>query len=316
MKGIGFREYGDVQVLESIEVPTGQVGEDDLLISIMASGVNPVDWKVRQGLLQDDFPYELPLIPGWDASGRVKQVGANVNNFKVGDNVFFRPEMEKQGTYADEIIVPAQYVAPMPKNVNYIEAASFPLVGLTAWQALVEEGKVNEKTKVLILAGSGGVGSFAIQLAKALGAYVCTTTSVEYIDFVKDIGADEVLTFDEGDMHTDTKFDFMLDTLGGEPYASALSYLKENAVVATLISERDAKPAPNKEELEKQKNIDVRFVFTRVDGQNMHQLLKLIEAGKIKPVVSKVFPMTVDGVKLAHLASQTKKTLGKIVLSK
>ncbi|WP_232229234.1 NADP-dependent oxidoreductase [Paenibacillus zanthoxyli] len=180
MIGIGIEQYGDEQQLKTVVVPTEPLGSDDLLISIKASGVNPVDWKVREGLLKEDFPYRLPLILGWDASGKVAAVGSNVKDFKVGDDVFFRPEMEKQGTYADEIVVPANLVAPMPQGLTYAEAGSLPLVGLTVWQALVEAGNVQPGDKVLILAGSGGIGSMAIQVAKALGAYVAANKLQEH----------------------------------------------------------------------------------------------------------------------------------------
>ncbi|WP_438348481.1 NADP-dependent oxidoreductase [Paenibacillus sp. FA6] len=239
MIGIGIEQYGDEQQLRTINIPTEQVGPGDVLISIKASGVNPVDWKVREGFLKNDFPYELPLILGWDAAGTVTAVGSNVKEFQAGDNVYFRPEMEKQGTYADEIVVPANLVAPMPGGLTYVEAASLPLVGLTVWQALVEVGNVQPGDHVLILAGSGGIGSIAIQVAKARGAYVATTTSSNNSDFVRDLGADEVLAYDLGSIDTTTEFDFMLDTLGGVAYGDALKLMKKDATVATIISARD-----------------------------------------------------------------------------
>ena len=142
MNGIGIRRYGGIEELTEIHIPTKKLGPDDLLVSIKASGVNPVDWKVREGLLQSDFPFELPLVLGWDAAGKVSAVGESVKNFQIGDDVFFRPELVREGTYADEIVVQANLVAPMPDGLTYAEAASLPLVGLTVWQALVEVGQV------------------------------------------------------------------------------------------------------------------------------------------------------------------------------
>ncbi|AKG34330.1 NADP-dependent oxidoreductase [Paenibacillus durus] len=314
MIGIGIEQYGDEQQLKTVVVPTEPLGPDDLLIAIKASGVNPVDWKVREGLLREDFPYQLPLILGWDASGKVAAVGSNVKDFKVGDDVFFRPEMEKQGTYADEIVIPASLVAPMPQGLTYAEAASLPLVGLTVWQALVEAGNVQPGDKVLILAGSGGIGSMAIQVAKALGAYVAATTSCKNMEFVRDLGADEVLAYDQG-LNTTTEFDFMLDTLGGSSYGDALKFMKKNAVVATIISGRDAVRPDYIDAVEEERQLTVKFVFTRPDGRNMNHIRELVEAQKIKPVVAEVLPLTIDGARKAHRLSQTGRVRGKIVLS-
>ncbi|MGP7817700.1 NADP-dependent oxidoreductase [Niallia sp. 01092] len=316
MKGIGIKQYGNVLQLTTISIPTKSVGPNELLISIKASGVNPVDWKVREGYLKEDFPYKMPLILGWDAAGIVTGVGSNVKEFQVGDDVFFRPEMEKQGTYADEIVVPAYLVARMPKKLSYVEAASLPLVGLTVWQALVEVGNIQQGDKVLILAGSGGIGSAAIQVAKAFGAYVAATTSSKNRDFVRELGADEVLAYDLGGMNTNTKFDFMLDGIGGSAYGDVLHLMKKNGKVATIISERDTVRPEYIDALEKERELVVQFVFTRPDRENLKNIADLVEAQKLKPVVSEVYPLTIDGAKKAHLSSQTGRTRGKIVLSR
>ncbi|ATF13165.1 oxidoreductase [Brevibacillus brevis X23] len=314
MRGIGIKQYGDIQQLTEIELPTKPIGSDDLLVEIKASGVNPVDWKVREGLLQADFPFELPLILGWDAAGTVTAVGTNVQDFQIGDDVFFRPELEREGTYVDEIVVPANIVAPMPRGLSYAEAASLPLVGLTVWQALVEVGKVQAGDKVLVLGGSGGIGSMAIQLAKALGAYVATTTSSKNSDYVRELGADEVIVYDQGSLHTPTQFTFMLDTLGGEAYSDALTFMKRQGRVATIISERDAKKPSFAEAAEKERELDVTFVFTRPDGVNMNRIRELVEAKHVKPFLTKIYPLTIEGVRDAHLYSQTGRVRGKIVL--
>ncbi|AWX56066.1 NADP-dependent oxidoreductase [Brevibacillus brevis] len=314
MRGIGIKQYGGIQQLAEIELPTKPIGPDDLLISIKASGVNPVDWKVREGLLQADFPFELPLILGWDAAGTVTAVGTNVQDFQIGDDVFFRPELDREGTYADEIVVPANIVAPIPRGLSYAEAASLPLVGLTVWQALVEVGKVQAEEKVLVLGGSGGIGSMAIQLAKALGAYVATTTSSKNSDYVRELGADEVIVYDQGPLHTSTQFTFMLDTLGGEAYGEALTFMKRQGRVATIIGERDAKKPSFADAVEKERELDVTFVFTRPDGVNMNHIRELVEAKHVKPSLMKIYPLTIQGVRDAHLFSQTGRVRGKIVL--
>ncbi|MBU7318185.1 NADP-dependent oxidoreductase [Paenibacillus oleatilyticus] len=316
MKGIGIEQYGGVDELRTIELPAKQLGPDDLLISVQASGVNPVDWKVREGKLKQDFAFELPLILGWDAAGTVMAAGANVQDFRVGDDVFFRPLFDRFGTYADEITVPASIVSKMPKGTSFIEAASLPLAGLTALQAIEEVGQAGPETRVLILAGSGGVGSLAIQIAKARGAYVAATTSTRNAKFVRELGADEVLTYDTESIHSSVQFDFLFDTIGGSAYGDALKWMKPGGVVATIISSRDAIRPDFADALEQDLRLRTEFVFTRPDGKDMNRLRELVEEGKVKPLVSEVYPMSVDGVRKAQLASQTGRTRGKIVLSR
>ncbi|GLI04280.1 NADPH:quinone reductase [Paenibacillus tyrfis] len=316
MKGIGIEQYGGVDELRTIELPAKQLGPDDLLVSIQASGVNPVDWKVREGKLKQDFAFELPLILGWDAAGTVMAAGANVQDFHVGDDVFFRPLFDRFGTYADEITVPASIVSKMPKGISYMEAASLPLAGLTALQAIEEVGQAGPETRVLILAGSGGVGSLAIQMAKARGAYVAATTSMRNAEFVRELGADEVLTYDTGSIQSSLQFDFLFDTIGGSAYGDAVKWMKPGGVVATIISSRDAIRTDVADALEQDLRLRTEFVFTRPDGKNMNRLRELVEEGKVKPLISEVYPMTVDGVRKAQLASQTGRTRGKIVLSR
>lgn len=316
MKGIGIWQYGDEACLQEVQLSQPEVGENDLLVSIEASGVNPVDWKVCEGKLQHDFPFELPIIPGWDAAGSVIETGKKVRQFKAGDQVFFRPLFERYGTYADLAIVPASIVAKKPANITAAEAASLPLAGLTAWQAIVEAGKVQPGENVVILAGSGGVGSLAIQIAKARGALVSATTSSRNRDFVLSLGADEIITYDTGQTHHQRSFDFMFDTLGGDAYAEALAWMKPCGRVATIISHRDAVRTPAADELEKQLQITTEFVFTRPDGNNMNHLRELVEQGKLKPIVTEIYPLTVGGVRKAHLSSRTGRTKGKIVLTR
>ncbi len=314
MKGIGIDQYGDIDRLQIIELPTKQLEPDDLLISIQASGVNPVDWKVREGKLKHDFAFELPLILGWDAAGKVMASGANVQNFHVGDDVFFRPLFDRFGTYADQIVVPASIVSKMPKGLSYTEAASLPLAGLTALQAIAEVGQVGPETRVLILAGSGGVGSLAIQMAKARGSYVAATTSTRNAEFVRELGADEVLTYDTGSLHSSVQYDFLFDTIGGAAYGDALKWMEPGGIVATIISSRDAIRPDFADALEQDLHLRTEFVFTRPDGKNMNRIRELVEEGKVKPLISEVYPMTVDGARKAHLSSQTGRTRGKIVL--
>lgn len=241
------------------------------------------------------------------------EVGEKVRSLRIGDDVFFRPEIEKHGTYANQMDVPEGFVTLMPKGLTYTEAAALPLVGLTVWQALVETGQVIEGQNVLILAGSGGIGSTAIQLAKTLGANVTTTTSSRNVDFVRSLGADEVIAYDQP-LTTDYNnyFDFALDTLGGQDFLDAVNWMKPNGTIATIFGgphdSKSCSPAA------KEKNLHIEYVFTRPDATNLNHIKRLVELGRLKPVVTETYPMTVEGVRAAHLSNQTGRTKGKIVL--
>ena len=175
MKAIVIEEYGSADQLVERDVPTPEIKESQVLVELHATSINPVDWKVREGYLKDNLPFQFPVILGWDAAGIVKKVGESVTGFSVGDKVFARPATNPNGTYAEYVAVDSNLLAPMPENVSYAEAASIPLVGETAWTALVEIAKIKEGDKVLIHAGAGGVGSLAIQIAKSFGATVAST---------------------------------------------------------------------------------------------------------------------------------------------
>ncbi|MBT2760304.1 NADP-dependent oxidoreductase [Paenibacillus sp. ISL-20] len=312
MKGIGIEEYGDISKLKIVEVPDHKLRPDEVRVAIRASGVNPVDWKIREGWLQRSFSYDFPLILGWDGAGKIIEVGEKVSTLRVGDDVYFRPEIEKQGTYANQIIVPACYVSLMPEGLSYAEAAALPLVSLTALQALVEFGQVIEGQKVLLLGGSGGIGTTAIQIAKALGAHVTTTTSSSNVDFVRALGADEVISYDRPTIPYHDCFDFVLDTLGGKAYMDAIAWLKPYGKLATIFGGPDD-PRPIST-LSDEKKLKIEYVFTRPDAANLNHIAQLVQMGKLKPIVSEMYPLSVKGVQRAHLSNQSGRTKGKIVL--
>jgi NADPH:quinone reductase-like Zn-dependent oxidoreductase len=261
----------------------------------------------------------------------VKKVGSSVNKFKVGDEVYSRPRDHHQGTYAESIAVHEDDLALKPKNINMNEAASVPLVGLTAWQALVEMGNLKRGQKVFIQAGSGGVGTFAIQLAKHLGAYVATTTSAKNIDLVKSLGADEVIDYKTQDFETIlSNYDLVLNSQDVETLQKSLRVLKPGGylisisgppdptfakifglnfflkLVMTILSLKVRKAA---------KNLGVRynFLFMRAEGQQLGEITKLIELGKIKPVIDKVFPFNSTNEALAYVESG--RAAGKVVIA-
>ena len=219
MKAIVLDQFGGPEVLQLRDMPLPEPGPGEVRIAVYAAGVNPVDAKVRQGALynrpQGQVKHTMPLILGWDAAGIIDAVGSYTSHFSVGEAVFVRPDIRRNGAYAEYLVVEENLVAPMPSNLSFVEAASLPLVGLTAWQALLEAGGLQEGWKVFIHGGSGGVGSLAIQLAKAYGAWVSTNASRDNLDFVRSLGADEALDYasdEESAYHG--SFDLVLDTRG------------------------------------------------------------------------------------------------------
>ena len=190
MKAIRAHEFGSPDVLELDDISIPAPANDELLIKVYATSVNPVDWKIIKGARKGKFPVNLPLIPGWDVSGVVEEIGSDVHNFKPGDEVYSRPDPTRNGAFAEYVVVKADQVGMKPKSIDHIQAAAVPLAGLTAWQGLFKHGQLQAGQKVLIHGASGGVGTFAIQFAKWKGAYTIGTTSEKNLEFVKQLGAD------------------------------------------------------------------------------------------------------------------------------
>src|ERR1035437_3475641 len=212
MKTVRIHEYGNVDVLRIEEMPVPQIAADELLIKVHAASVNPFDWQIREGMYKDAMPLNLPFTIGQDFSGTVDKIGTSVKGFKVGDKVFGRRSTEKDGSYAEFIEVKASNVALMPKTINYDEAATLPVAGTTAWETLINRAKIKKGQRVLILAASGGVGSLAVQIAKNKGCYVIGTTSKSNMDFVKNLGANEVIDYMSQDFSEKlTDIDAVLD---------------------------------------------------------------------------------------------------------
>lgn len=209
--------YGDPGVLHPAQIEPDAMGAQDVTIRVYATSVNPIDWKVRLGRLAPRLPTNFPAVLGWDAAGVIEQVGSDVTRLKVGDTVFSRPATHRLGTYAELVVADQSLVALKPANLTFLEAASIPLAGLTAWEALVEIGKVQAGQRVLVHGGGGGVGSYAIQLAKSLGAQVITTASAARHDYVRSLGADQTIDYHAESFTVAVRnVDFVLDTIGGE----------------------------------------------------------------------------------------------------
>jgi NADPH:quinone reductase-like Zn-dependent oxidoreductase len=306
MKAVRIHSFGGPEVLQFEEAPKPELQPDEVLIQIYASGVNPIDWKIRSGMGKEKFPGSFPLILGWDVAGVIEAVGPEVKNFRKGEAVYSRPDPAKNGSYAEYVAVKASLVERKPESVDFVHAAAVPLAGLTAWQGLFDHGKLQAGQKVLIHAASGGVGSFAIQFASWKGAHVIGTTSEKNIALVKSLGADEVIDY-KNEKFEDClqNLDLVFDTLGGEIQKRSFRVLKNGGRLITTV-----KPEPDKES--EAKNIQVQGFLALSIPEDLEQIAGLIDQGKIKPLVSRIFPL--NKAAEAQKLSETGHVNGKIVL--
>lgn len=308
MKSIVIEQYGGKEQLKEMELKKPNINENQVLIEMYATSVNPIDWKIREGYLKDLIPFKFPLTLGWDAAGVIVEKGANVQGFKVGDRVFARPATTENGTYAEYVATEENLLAKIPDNISFEEAASIPLTAETAWQCLVEKGNLKSGQKVLIHAGAGGVGSTAIQIAKSLGAYVATTGSGKNEEFLKSLGADKVINYEKQSFEKELNdYDLVLDTMGGEIQNKSYKILKQGGKLVTLINQPDEKLA---------ESFGVTSVFHMLvpNGEHLREIAKLLKAGKIKPNVGHVYEFSAAGLQAAHGLSETHHAKGKIVI--
>ena len=237
MKAVRIHAYGDRSVLSFEDAPKPEVQPDEVLVRIIAASVNPVDWKIREGYLKSMIPYEFPLTLGWDFSGVIEASGAEVSNFRVGEAVFSRPDIARNGTYAEYVAVRAAEIARKPKTISHLEAASLPLAGITAWETVVTIGQLAPGQRALIHAASGGVGSLAVQIAKWRRAHVVATTSAANMDLVKSLGADQVVDYRKGKLTESVRdMDLVVDTLGGEAQTSSWRVLRRGGTLVSTVS--------------------------------------------------------------------------------
>jgi NADPH:quinone reductase-like Zn-dependent oxidoreductase len=273
-----------------------------------ATSINPIDWKVRRGYLKEMMAFEFPIILGWDAAGIVEDVGSEVTAFKVGDRVFSRPNTTARGTYAEFIVAEEDLVANIPNNIGFEEAAAMPLAGLTAWQCLVDFSEIKSGDKVLIHAGSGGVGSLAIQIAKSLGAYVASTASGRNEELLKSLGVDKFIDYQNTAFETVlSDYDIVFDTMGGAIQEKSFNVLKKGGKLVSIVS-------PPNEEKAKEKNIKAGLVWLQPNGKQLQQLADLMEKGSLKSIVGHVYHFSDKGLQEAHELSETHHAKGKIVV--
>ncbi|MDI3257005.1 MAG: NADP-dependent oxidoreductase [Kyrpidia sp.] len=306
MKAVVIDGYGNRDQLKLTDMPMPELRDTDVLIEIHAASVNPVDWKIRRGYLRNRLNHRLPLILGWDAAGIVKKVGPRVTRFKKGDAVFTRPDIERNGTYAEYVAVDESLVAHKPARLSFEEAASVPLAALTAREALIDHAGVKVGDTVLIHAGAGGVGSYAIQIARTLGARVITTVSGRNVEFAGQLGADRVIDYTVEDFTQSVRdADVVFDTVGGEVQTRSMDVLKKGGILVSVIQ-------PPDQTLAQQKGIRSAYFFLQPDGEKLAQIGKWIDEGKIGPVVGAVFSL--EDVVRAHELSESGHARGKIVL--
>ena len=307
-RAVVINEYGGKEKLAEAKVSLPELGADQVLVKVAATSINTIDWKLREGYLKQMFPWSFPIILGWDVAGEIVEVGQKVKDYHVGDRIFARPETTRFGTYADYTIVDTNLLAPLPESIAFTEAAAVPLAGLTALQALFDHGSLKAGEKVLIHAGAGGVGTYAIQLAKNAGAYVITTASPRNHELVKKLGADEVIDYHTTDFEEVlSDIDLVFDTMGGEIQKKSFSVLKEHGRLISVLSIED-------ETLAATKQIEAKAIWLRTNGEQLSELAKLMADGKLVSVIGETFPLTRQGVYDAHALSETHHAVGKIVL--
>ena len=331
MKAFVVERYGDADTVRAGDMPDPKAGAHDVLVRIHAASVNPLDLKIRDGDLKAILPYRAPFVLGNDLAGTVVAVGARVTRFTAGDEVYAHPDQNRMGTIAELIAIHQDDVATKPATLTMAEAASIPLVGLTAWQALVERADLRPGQKVLIHAGAGGVGTIAIQLAKHLGASVATTASATKADLVKNLGADVVIDYRKQAFETILHdYNVVLDTIGGETLDKSLQVLKPGGTVISVAGPPD--PAFAKEfgvnpvirlaiaalsyrirRRARRHQVTYSYLFMKASGDQLRELTALIDAGIIRPVVDSVFDFDQTREALAHL-EQGRNKAGKVVI--
>lgn len=310
VKAIVINQYGGADELQEAQVPDPVPAAHQVVVRLAATSINPIDWKLREGYLKKMFDWSFPIILGWDVAGVITEIGDQVTGWKKGDRVFARPATTPNGSYAEYILVDDDLLAPVPDNLSFEEAASVPLAGLTAWQALFDYADLQSGEKVLIHAGAGGVGTFAIQFAKIKGAYVVTTASAKNADFLKSLGADEVIDYHTTDF-TDvlSDIDVVFDTMGGDIQRESFKVLKPGS--GRLIS---IVSAPDQELVEKY-HVKAESIWLKENGVQLKEIADLLAAGKVKTVIGSKFPFSEQGIRQAHELSATHHARGKIVIT-
>lgn len=312
MKAVIIHHYGSTEALhyENLEKP--QIKSDQILVKVHATSVNPVDWKIRQGMLKFLTGKKFPMSLGLDLSGEVVAVGDSITRFKPGDLVYADLGYLPGGAYAEYAAVPEESAALKPTNMTHEQAAAVPVAGLTALQALRDHGQIRPEHQVLIIGASGGVGSFAVQLAKSLGAIVTAVCSTRNSELVKSLGADRIIDYTQQDFTQDpTRYDIIFDAVSKHSFSHCKGNLKSKGVYIATLPSFDRllqgflttfKPGKK-----------AKLISVKARGQDLVYLKNLIEAGKLRSVIDRTYPLS--EVAAAHAYSETERTVGKIVMT-
>lgn len=312
MKAVIISQYGTSKVLEAKEVKKPEPGPEQVLVEIHAVSLNPVDFKIREGHLKELFPITFPRILGGDISGVVTGLGAGATDFKIGDEVYFSNPLDKDGGYAEFVAVDQNYVAKKPASLNYLEASSLPVVGLTSVQALRDFGRMKRGSKVLIHAGAGGVGSFAIQYAKVMGATVYTTGSAARKEYLQSLGADRVIDYNTEDFVQVAQeaggMDIVLDTLGGANFSKSILATRPGGAVPSIVNPPDAET----QALAKSRGVKADFFLLSGNRTHLNEIAQLVEKKMIRTTITKT--LTLDEIQAGHEQLESGRTQGKIVV--
>lgn len=330
MKALTFKRYGKTPEIGITEVPRPTLRPDEMLVEVHAAGLNPIDKMITTGMFKPVLKFKLPAVMGSDLAGVVVEVGSSVTRFKPGDEVFASIFDQGTGSLAEFAVVPQHLAARKPANLDFVQAASVPMVGLTSWQALKERANVQTGHRVFIPAGSGGIGTFAIQLAKHLGAYVATTTSTANVALVKSLGAEDVIDYKKQEFEEVLRgYNLVLGTIRGDALEKSIGILKSGGKIISLIGPLDAAFAQARKlnfalrlifglmsrkiiRMAAKKDVDYSFLFVRPDGEQLDEIGALLDAGHIHPVVDKVFPFDQAKQALEYLSQGRAK--GKVVV--
>lgn len=307
MKAVYIEQYGNAENLILGDIATPEISPNQVLIKVHGAGINPVDWMVREGYLQDSGEHELPLVLGWDAAGEIVKTGANVTTFNLGDAVFVYAPIAEQGAYAEYLAVDSDLIAHKPKSLDTLTSAAVPLAATTALQALMEGCQIKSGDKVLIHNASGGVGSFAVQIAKAYGAYVIGTASKAKEDYVRALGVDEFIDYrSQRFENVVDNVDAVLAAVGGDDILSrSLQVIRKGGHLVSLLDDLDINIA-------KQHDINFQRWWVMPNANNLTEIAQLMDTGKIKVNIDKVFPL--NQIKQAHALSESQRACGKIVI--
>jgi len=306
MKAVCIYSYGGPDVLVYEDAPRPHPAAGEVLVRVHAAGINPVDWKIREGHLKEMLHHTFPLVLGWDVSGVVEALGSGLTHLKLGDEVFSRPDISRDGAYAEFIVIKESEVVLKPKSIDHIHAAALPLAGLTSWQTLFDAGGLAAGQRVLIHAAAGGVGHIALQLAKWKGAHVIATAAARNHSWLRELGADQIIDYDTERFEEAVQpVDMVLDTMGGDTQARSWKVLKRGGILVSIAGQPSAETAAAH-------GVRQAFVFTQPNAPQLAEISKLADAEKLKAIVETILPLS-DATRGQEL-SERGHVRGKIVL--